>query len=87
MPTEVLVLLHDSLATFPAFLRFGHLVILERHDQDLTARTKFLEIRRSSLADLADRFWIRRDRPAGGRDARRSGVGADRRCVPGKGGG
>ena len=53
---EVLVRLHDSLATFPAFLRFGHLVILERHDQDLTARTRFLEIRRRALAELADRF-------------------------------
>jgi AcrR family transcriptional regulator len=53
---EVLVRLHDSLATFPAFLRFGHLVILERHEQDLTARTRFLEIRERALADLADRF-------------------------------
>lgn len=53
---EVLERLHDSLATFPAFLRFGHLVILERGERDLTARTRFLEIRVRALADLADRF-------------------------------
>ena len=55
-PREVLVRLHDSLASFPAFLRFGHLVILERHERDLTARTMFLDIRRRALAELADGF-------------------------------
>lgn len=55
-PADLIVRLHDSLASFPAFLRFGHLVILERHEQDLTARTKFLGIRERALAELAARF-------------------------------
>ncbi|MEN9647102.1 MAG: hypothetical protein RL238_3771 [Actinomycetota bacterium] len=55
-PHDLLVHLHDSLASFPAFLRFGQLVILERHEQELSARTKFLDIRRRSLVQLADIF-------------------------------
>ena len=55
-PRDLLVHLHDSLASFPAFLRFGQLVILERHEQELSARTKFLEIRRNSLAQFATIF-------------------------------
>lgn len=55
-PRDLLVHLHDSLASFPAFLRFGQLVILERHEQELSARTKFLEIRRRSLAQFATIF-------------------------------
>lgn len=55
-PAEMILRLHDSLATFPAFLRFGHLVILERHERDLTARTKFIEIRDQALAELAKRI-------------------------------
>lgn len=55
-PPELLVLLHDSLASFPAFLRFGQLVILERHETELTARAKFLEIRAASLRNLAAIF-------------------------------
>ena len=55
-PRELLVHLHDSLASFPAFLRFGHLVILERHETELTARAKFLEIRANSLRNLASIF-------------------------------
>lgn len=55
-PHDLLVHLHDSLASFPAFLRFGQLVILERHEQELSARTKFLEIRRNSLTQLTAIF-------------------------------
>lgn len=55
-PPELLVLLHDSLASFPAFLRFGQLVILERRETELTARAKFLEIRAVSLRNLATIF-------------------------------
>lgn len=55
-PAEMVVELYDSLATFPAFLRFGHLVILERHETELTARAKFLEIRAASLRQLAEGF-------------------------------
>ena len=55
-PHDLLVHLHDSLASVPAFLRFGQLVILERHEQELSARTKFLEIRRNSLAQFATIF-------------------------------
>lgn len=55
-PRDLLIHLHDSLASFPAFLRFGQLVILERHEQELTARTKFLDIRRNSLTQLAAIF-------------------------------
>ncbi len=55
-PRDLLVHLHDSLASFPAFLRFGQLVILERHEQELSARTKFLEIRRNSLAQFGTIF-------------------------------
>ena len=53
---ELVVLLHDSLASVPAFLRFGQLVVLERHETELTARAKFLEIRANSLRVLADLF-------------------------------
>ena len=55
-PGEVLARLHESLLGFPAFLRFGHLVILEQHDEELTARSAFLRIRRRALRDLADVF-------------------------------
>jgi len=55
-PHDLLVHLHDSLASFPAFLRFGQLVILERHEHELSARTKFLDIRRNSLEQLAGIF-------------------------------
>mgnify|MGYP003384651914 CR=1 FL=1 len=55
-PHELVVLLHDSLASVPAFLRFGQLVVLERHETELTARAKFLEIRANSLRVLADLF-------------------------------
>lgn len=55
-PGDELVALHESLATFPAFLRFGHLVILEQHDTELSARKAFLRIRRESLKDLAEVF-------------------------------
>lgn len=55
-PQELVVLLHDSLADFPAFLRFGHLVILERHDTELSARAKFLDIRRRSLQNMSAMF-------------------------------
>lgn len=53
-PSELLGEVHDSLASFPAFLRFGHLVILERHETELTARAKFLEIRTRSLQQLRE---------------------------------
>ncbi|MBI4934423.1 MAG: TetR/AcrR family transcriptional regulator [Actinobacteria bacterium] len=55
-PQELVVLLHDSLADFPAFLRFGHLVILEWHDTELSARAKFLDIRRRSLQNMSAMF-------------------------------
>ena len=45
--------LHDSLANFPAFLRFGHLVILEQRDEEVGARTAFLRIRKDSLDEMA----------------------------------
>lgn len=55
-PADLLVRLHDSLASVPAFLRFGQLVVLERRDTELSARAKFLEIRRASLDRLAATF-------------------------------
>jgi AcrR family transcriptional regulator len=55
-PRQLVIHLHDSLASVPAFLRFGHLVILERHDDELTARAKFLQIRETSLRTLASIF-------------------------------
>ena len=55
-PTELVVLMHDSLADFPAFLRFGQLVTLERHEAELTARAKFVDIRRRSLVGMAALF-------------------------------
>jgi AcrR family transcriptional regulator len=55
-PAELVVLVHDSLASVPAFLRFGQLVILERHATELTARAKFVEIRTRSLENLAEVF-------------------------------
>lgn len=53
---EVLIRLHDSLASFPEFLRFGQIVTLEQHDLELGARTAFISIRRNALADLAKIF-------------------------------
>jgi len=55
-PAELVVLMHDSLASFPAFLRFGQLVTLERHESELSARAKFVEIRRRSLHNMAALF-------------------------------
>jgi AcrR family transcriptional regulator len=55
-PAELVVLLHDSLADVPAFLRFGHLVTLEQSDHG--ARAEFLEIRRISLRNLAQVFAL-----------------------------
>lgn len=55
-PGDVLIRLTESLANFPAFLRFGHLVILEQHEMELSARTAFLSIRRQALNDLATIF-------------------------------
>ncbi len=55
-PGEAIVRLHESLASFPAFLRFGHLMILEQHDTELGARSAFLRIRARSLKDLAVLF-------------------------------
>lgn len=55
-PSDALAVLHESLANFPAFLRFGHLVILEQHDTELAARKAFLRIRQESLKDMADNF-------------------------------
>ncbi len=55
-PGEALVHLHESLGSFPAFLRFGHLVILEQHDTELSARRAFIQIRKKALEDLATMF-------------------------------
>ena len=55
-PSALLVEVHDSLASFPAFLRFGHLVILEQHETELSARAEFLAIRARSLQQLAEGF-------------------------------
>ncbi|MCB0979712.1 MAG: TetR/AcrR family transcriptional regulator [Acidimicrobiaceae bacterium] len=55
-PAELVTVLHDSLASMPAFLRFGQLVTLEHRDTELSARAAFLEIRRRSLATLAEGF-------------------------------
>lgn len=55
-PGEVLARLHESLLGFPAFLRFGHLVILEQHEEELSARSAFIRIRKRALRDLADAF-------------------------------
>lgn len=55
-PGEAIVRLHESLSSFPAFLRFGHLMILEQHDMELGARSAFLGIRAQSLKDLASLF-------------------------------
>ena len=49
--------LHESLATFPAFLRFGQLVVLEQHESELSARSAFLRIRKQALKDLANVFF------------------------------
>lgn len=48
--------LHESLANFPAFLRFGHLVILEQHEAELSARSAFLRIRKQAHADMKKVF-------------------------------
>jgi len=55
-PSDALAVLHESLANFPAFLRFGHLVILEQHDTELAARKAFLRIRQESLKEMAANF-------------------------------
>lgn len=55
-PAELVTALHDSLASMPAFLRFGQLVTLEHRDTELSARAAFLEIRRRSLATLTEGF-------------------------------
>ena len=55
-PGEALMRLHESLLGFPAFLRFGHLVILEQHDEELSARSAFLKIRKRALKDLCELF-------------------------------
>lgn len=55
-PGEVVEHLHASLGSFPAFLRFGHLVILEQHETELSARSAFLRIRKQALSDLATVF-------------------------------
>lgn len=55
-PGEALSRLHESLLGFPAFLRFGHLVILEQHDEELSARSSFLKIRKRALKDLGESF-------------------------------
>lgn len=55
-PGDALLRLHESLASFPAFLRFGQLVVLERRDDELGARRAFLRIRRAALKDLAAMF-------------------------------
>lgn len=52
-PGDALDRLHESLSNFPAFLRFGHLVILEQHETELGARSAFLRIRKQALKDLA----------------------------------
>lgn len=57
-PSDALAVLHESLANFPAFLRFGHLVILEQHDTELSARKAFLRIRKESLKDMARSFSL-----------------------------
>jgi AcrR family transcriptional regulator len=55
-PSEVVDRLHESLSSFPAFLRFGHLVVLEQHELELGARSAFLRIRRESLAGFQRTF-------------------------------
>lgn len=55
-PGDALVRLHESLSSFPAFLRFGHLVILEQHDLELSARRSFVKIRKDALRDLSSNF-------------------------------
>ena len=55
-PGEVLTSMHESLLRFPAFLRFGLLVILEQRDDELGARAEFLRIRARALRDLARIF-------------------------------
>lgn len=55
-PGEAVERLHASLSSFPAFLRFGHLVILEQHEMEIGARSAFLRIRKQSLKELAAVF-------------------------------
>lgn len=55
-PGEVLARLHESLSSFPEFLRFGLLVVLEQRDEEIGARAEFLRIRRRALKDLATIF-------------------------------
>lgn len=52
-PGDVVERLHTSLSNFPAFLRFGHLVILEQLETEIGARSAFLRIRKQALRDLA----------------------------------
>lgn len=53
---QVLAQLHGSMSSFPEFLRFGQLVVLETNGKELTARAEFLKIRRRALKDLATIF-------------------------------
>lgn len=55
-PGDAVERLQASLASFPAFLRFGHLVILEQHETEIGARSAFLRIRRQALEDLRKIF-------------------------------
>ena len=55
-PGSSVIQLHESLESFPAFLRFGHLVILEQHEVELGARKAFLEIRHRALALMAEKY-------------------------------
>lgn len=53
---DAVVRLHESLMSFPAFLRFGHLVILEQHEMELSARRAFTKIRKDALRDMSSMF-------------------------------
>lgn len=50
--------LYESLVAMPEFLRFGQLVVLEQHDDELSARAKFVEIRQEALDDLRDAIAV-----------------------------
>lgn len=55
-PGESVEALQESLSQFPAFLRFGQLMVLEQHENELGARSAFLRIRKQALVDLAANF-------------------------------
>lgn len=55
-PGDAVRRLHESLTNFPAFLRLGHLVILEQQDSEISARREFLRIRKQALVDLGKIF-------------------------------